>query len=241
MTIQQYLDLDIVDLGANSRLRKAVEGWQKGALTTEEPFINRIIEQFNHSRWRSDIGTKRKVVVKTKLSVLHRKGEHSKDKYGADLAITVIVENIKFLKTALFQVKVANELKATVEKKQIVDALASDLTKDRSFVLAIDRSRGTVRLAVAKDLLPDLTNVEESKTFDVADWLPFTAWLSAWLKCEKGLPSRWKDKDSIESLLSQFVVEPPSADEVPWITTGFPVPAEFTPPKHWLKFFCVEP
>jgi hypothetical protein len=92
MKIHEFLDFDHVVLGANVRLQNAIRGWKKGALMTEEALLSRLLEQFGHGNWRSDVGTDQKVRVTSHLAILHRKGASSTDKYGSDIAVTISIE-----------------------------------------------------------------------------------------------------------------------------------------------------
>lgn len=237
MQIDHLLDFDAVIDGASTRLQRAVKGWKKGVVTEEPALLNRLIEQLGHGRWQSDLGTRTKVRVQTKLAVLHRRGERATDKHGADLALTIAIDELNYLKTSLFQIKISDGLHVTVEKDQVKRAVSLPNTKGRSFTIAFSKDRHLVRVESTAKLWPQMQNVETQKTFDTIGWMPFTDWLSQWLKCAVGEASQRNDPQSIESLLQQFVEEPESDMELPWVLGGnVVIPSEFVPPDYWIQY-----
>jgi len=244
MAFPSGLDFDRVLAETLNTVQVAITGWQKGGLHSEEPLMSRLSEQFSRPRRGCDVGSSVPMRMTSQVALLHRKGDNNRDKYGADLAITVFIEPAGFLKTALFQLKVSEDFTAKFERAQLNDALADAKTGDRTFVLVADRTRLRTRVNDAAGVRAMFNGDAATLTRNCADWNTLGQWLSKWLACEVGLPSTSNDANGVEPLLSQYIVE--RADQTdawqePWPTGQAPssqsVRLDVKPAKMWLMLF----
>lgn len=237
MNIDEYLDFDKVLRGTTNRLEKSIRDWKDGLVIEEAALINRLAKHFRHRRWNCDPGISGSVRVTTVFSRLHRQGIGATDRFGSDLAVTVDIPEIQYLKTAVIQTKVSNGLEAEVQKHQIQQAISSPLTKGRAFVASFEPESEIVRIESAAHLWQSIEDVNKSRTFKCEKWSTFSDWLRNWLKCEIGEKSVQGDPNGIESALSSFAEAPLADAYVPWNATGkVQVPAEFVPPEIWVQY-----
>jgi len=228
MPLPAHLDIDKIASVVWSCTTKALGGWLKGAPRDETAFINRLTEQLGATRKGCDVGLDKRVVVKSRVAVLHRQGPKATDLFGSDLAVTVMTEPGNFTKTAIFQVKKGNDFKALFERHQLQDALNHPQAASRSFVLYIDEGRTGVRLQPAKEVLGKFKNEAQTLTTSVADWMPLHSWLSEWLGCRIGVPSDLGSPDAIETVLADYEDTHPIAT---LDSAGEPLPSS-----AWLLF-----
>lgn len=238
------LDFDRVLAETLNAVQIAIAGWHKGGLHSEEPLMSRLSEQFSRSRRGCDVGSTTPMRMTSQVALLHRKGDNNRDKYGADLAITVFIEPAEFLKTALFQLKVSEDFTAQFERSQLNDALADARTGDRTFVLVADRTRLRTRVNDATSVRAMFNGDSATATRNCADWDSLGQWISKWLACDVGLPSDSKDPNGVEPLLGQYVIEHVDEPETwyePWPTAPQPssqsVRPDVKPAKMWLMLF----
>lgn len=102
MTFPATLDFDKIAYNTLWDVSEAVRGWLSGQPTDEVALMNRITERITRRRRGCDVGVGSKVQMVSQLALLHRKGARQTDLYGADLAITVLVAKIGFIKTRFF-------------------------------------------------------------------------------------------------------------------------------------------
>jgi len=239
VSFPEDLDFDRVMLEVLGGIESAWRGWKRGGLLTEEPFMNRVIEPFNRSRRGCDVGASAPMMMTSQLALLHRRGENQTDAFGSDLAVTVEIPAREFRKTALFQLKVGDGLSVRLERDQIGQAHASQATADRSFVMVADRERPRLRVQSTRDVEGLFHQGNETATRDCSGWPTLGQWVSRWLSCEVGVPSRFNDRTEIEPLLERFVIERPAEWDDPWGRAPDPLeyPSNQRPAKAWLEMF----
>ena len=103
MAIPQSVNFDFMVRAVLGDIEAAIKAWTLGQPRSEEALLNQLTGAACPSvswlrRWPSRASNRHCLVAS-----LHRKGTLSTDKYGADLAVTVRVDNDRYMKTALFQ------------------------------------------------------------------------------------------------------------------------------------------
>lgn len=209
MPLPAEVDIDKLLSIVLDSTKVAIAGWLRGAPRDETALMNRVSEQLTRTRRGCDVGTFERVVVRSRIAVLHRRAKDNSDLFGADIAVTVLAEPNGFMKTALFQLKKGNGFQAQLEKEQLDDMLESDMTRRRAFVLYADEERTGVRIGHVPDLSREYSPGQRYKTFGTASWQPLSLWLAKWLTCEIGPESDINDPGTIESILTQYEVESP--------------------------------
>lgn len=202
MPLPSQVDIDKIAATVWACTTKAIAGWLKGAPRDETAFVNRLTEQLVAIRRGCDVGLDQKVVVKSRVALLHRRGPGATDLFGGDLAVTILAEPGDFVKTALFQVKKGSQFKATLKRDQLEDALKNREAAGRSFVLYVDEERTGVRVNGVGDVLSKFKAEADSLTTSVTDWMPLHTWLSEWLCCRVGLESEPESPEAIEATLA---------------------------------------
>lgn len=190
----------------------AARGWRDGDPQDEMAFMNRLTERLKRKRRKCDVGESSPMKAESTTYVLHRKGINQKDKYGADLAVTLDVEG-GWRKTAIFQLKKCKGYELNLDLDDLMGAKEDSLIATRSFVMAIDEDRLGIRLEKVETLLKEFNHKQKSKTFDANSWTYLNDWLSRWLRCELSLPSPIDDSPSVEGLLEAFRKKPIEVDE----------------------------
>lgn len=236
MSFPADMDFDRIMLELLGSIDVALKGWKKGGLLSEEPLMNRIVEPFNRNRRGCDVGAATPLSMTSQVAILHRRGANQTDAFGSDLAITIDIPSRAFRKTALFQLKVANGLSASIERSQINAAHAHPLVQDRSFVMVTDRERLRTRVKSTRDLINAFRPGAETATCDCSPWLSLGQWASQWLSCEVGVPSGYADPNGVEGLLERFIVEQPDEWVSPFGETAqtTDLPERWIPAKVWL-------
>jgi hypothetical protein len=231
--IPSSVDVDRIIRKALVELSEAIDGWIRGVVLEEPALLSRIVERLKRES-RTDYGLAAPVVVTKTTYVLHRQGPRGTDLHGADLAITVEFPPSGPTKTALFQLKLSSDQSARLERRQLEDARAHDAGWANSFVLAIDRERGTMRIKDMKSLLSDWVD-GDTRAFEVSPWDGVSEWIPKWLACDVGTVSEVHDPKSLERALSRFVTPP---DQPPWFFPGRGTPGETEAPlaRTWLHF-----
>jgi len=87
--------------------------------------MNQLTGRLGRRRKGCDVGLRVPVNAKAQVSLLHRKGTSQTDRYGADLAVTVFVDDDRFVKTAFFQLKVGDKYQVTVESQQLHEGVTN--------------------------------------------------------------------------------------------------------------------
>jgi hypothetical protein len=126
----------------------------------------------------------------------------SAGQFGSDLAVTLQL-GPAWVKTAFFQLKTAKSLKVVLNRADLKGATEDVRVAERSFVLAIDQDRLSIRIRKTSDL--KIPPQQTSKTFDTTAWNSLTDWLGKWLRCELSPPSDPNADDGVESLLTSFI------------------------------------
>ena len=211
MAYPDIIDFDKIVSQALSGINKAIHGWLSGQPHEEVALMNRITEQFTRSRRNCDVGIKMPVTMESKVYQLHRRGSQGQDQYGSDLAITISVPELDWIKTALFQMKSSNDASVVVERHQIYEASKDNQILERAFVIAVDKQRGLIRIESASkiwDIFKSLPTEQKTRTIDCSHWDGLVSWLHQWLRCDVGAESKSDDPKRVESLLRSFVLEP---------------------------------
>lgn len=185
-----------------SRINRALRGWQAGSPTDEIAFLNRLTEQL-FSLASCTMGSP-PTIARSRLWMLHRKGPKQIDKYGSDLAVTVSFPSIGRLKTAFFQLKKTVGQKVIIKKDQLQEAMVDPAIGMRSWVLSVNESTTNPVLESVQSLLGQCSTVKNQKTLHLASWTPSAAWLLDWLECRIGPVSPDEDGRYVEELLQRF-------------------------------------
>jgi hypothetical protein len=209
MPLPLDVNLDALSGYVTDYTRNAIIAWQKGTPQDETSLMNHLTGQLSRARRGCDVGLKSRLVVQSKVFELHRKGQRSTDRHGADFAVTIAFEPSAYTKTVLFQLKAGAGYGATLERLQLDDMVADDRAAPRAFVLFVDRDRLGVRIKSAQELLeefdPDNTT---SQTFDTTGWQSETEWLLDWMRCNIGPESNLEETDGIEATLASLEHNP---------------------------------
>jgi hypothetical protein len=102
MPFPEIIDFDKVTTIALSELTASLREWLDGRPTDEVALMNRITAHLNKRRRGCDVGVNTPIKMQSQLALLHRQGKNQTDLYGSDLAITVSIDKLDFLKTAFF-------------------------------------------------------------------------------------------------------------------------------------------
>ena len=207
--------------------------------------MNRLTARIARRRRGCDVGVQAPVTMNATTYLLHRQGEHSTDRYGCDLAVTVQVPERNWLKTAAIQLKRVSGLSVQVEAEQLAQAEEDDRICQRAFLLAVDENRRTTRLRSIAQLRHILPQGQKTTTVQCDEWEELSQWFAKWLRCEVGIESDASDTKSVEGLLQRYVVEPsrPSlfhdeSDELPenYRPARAWMHAQFTSQKESMEF-----
>ena len=207
MNILQYIDFDKVALPLLKEISVAISLWLKGAPRSESALTNRITELLGRERRQCEVGVYPGTTLKLEKYLLDRQALDNSDLYGADIAITVIVNSpsSSIIKTALIQLKVSDDFEVRLDFRQMLDGIINTITAERAFVLAVDRERrGAIRVRMTKEIY-DPHSSFQTRGFNTENWMTFTPWLHDWLACRIGAPSDPTDPRSIETALSKLV------------------------------------
>jgi len=247
MSFPETIDFDKVADHALTDAGTAMRNWIKGTPRSEEAFMNQLTGELARGRRGCDVGVRQRVDMTVQQYMLHRQGSSQTDKFGADLAVTIVIRNLPnesgpYVKTALFQLKKSEGYRVKVKKNQLDDAAEDIRIYDRSYVLATDEVRQGYRLHEIDSLRiefdPGSESDDPTKTFKGWKWTCLTNWINDWFSCDEGPESDPEDPDSIESLLEEFIVE----DDVnsAWASRDDDSPLDFPedliPAKTWLIF-----
>jgi hypothetical protein len=139
----------------------------------------------------------------------------------------------RWIKTALFQVKSSKNQSLSLERDQLDAAIKEHGLKERTFVLAADCRRLTIRIEETARLLGAFpTPTQKSHACDASTWQPSAEWTRAWLRCDVGVLSDPQDL-WLERLLNSYAIPPRSEyfgyDEQPRSAPDIGITA-----KHWL-------
>lgn len=238
MTPPKIIDFDKIAKFVLTDISNAVDDWLKGQPTSEEALMNRVTRHLGKPRRKCNVGVGKLIKVKKQSALLHRKGPSQTDLFGSDLAVTIFIEDINFLKTAFFQFKTGNNFKVSLEKKQLNQATARNDISQRSFVIFVDKENSGVRVKAVSKIIGKFNNKQNTKTFDTSNWNFLVQWLWNWLSCNTGPLSEYNDLNSIETLLQQYVKEEEKWDTVWPINQDFDF-YDSIPARTWLVIFLI--
>ena len=236
MTYPDIIDFDKIVSQALDVVGTAINGWLRGQPHEEVALLNRITEQLSRRRRNCDVGVKTPVAMESKAYQLHRRGSQGQDQYGSDLAITISVPELGWIKTALFQLKRSNDTSVVVEKHQIQEAERDRRIFERAFVIAVDEQRSLIRVKSAsklRDILTCLGTEQKTHKIDCSDWDGLVFWLHQWLRCDVGAISKSDDPKGVESLLRSYVLEPTLAEH--FDTTRIEQIEDHLPARFWMQ------
>jgi hypothetical protein len=238
MSLPPSLDFDKLTTIVLKDVTHALKDWLTGMPKDEVALMNHVTGKLNRIRRGCDVGVAKRVHVKSKLALLHRKGPKQKDRYGADLAITVVMDDLSFIKTALLQFKKGSNFKAKLEKRQLDDAAARKSLLDRSFVMYADEGRTGIRFKAVAPLRSSYKTVQKQKTFNTASWRGLVQWMWDWLSCDIGLISKQGAPNSVEALLDDYVIENDWIS--PWGESDpDDPPDDLVPARAWIVLFFI--
>jgi hypothetical protein len=189
--------------GAIERMDAGFDGYRRGLLFSEEPYMSHLNEQLLAGECRINIGGgKSSLMIDRQLKVLHRKGQHSRDKFGADLAAKVVLASTPpKIKVALFQIKLSDSSSASLDLAQLHDLATEPLADKRGFVMFVDRNTGVRKVASAADLwnlvpASKQRNVEDAirkgkrskrrHRVELSAFASVSEWLKEWFECKVG-------------------------------------------------------
>src|SRR5215216_4302118 len=237
--LSSLIDFDrIAEILVQDILWEAVAKWLRGRPLDEVALLNRLTERLGRRRRGCDVGVEFPVTASSTVAVLHREGEHQRDLFGSDLAVTATFDNPQFTKTAFFQLKCSEAYRVSIRRDQLLEATRDPRVGDRSFALAVDEARGGVRIHPVEDLLIGFSSASASKVIDCSAWAGLTQWVLGWLSCDMGPYSENPNSPrSVESLLGSYVVET-TGDEFSWFggEASADVPSGYSPTRSWLIF-----
>ena len=248
MPIPPNIDLDKLLTYLLSDATAALNGWLDGVPTDEVALMNHLTGRLGRRRRGCDVGVNSQVTVTSRSASLHRQGRNRTDLYGGDLAVSVLISDPLWSKTALFQLKKGSNFELVLERRQLLDSQKTQYSRDRSFVLYADLQRTGIKIARSSDLLREFDGRQETKQFSSAAWWSLSEWFTRWFSCELAPTSDPNNLDSIESRLLQLEHEPlasrmpPSAVEQPlppfaWLLEAFhPAEVEIANTR-WGRFF----
>jgi hypothetical protein len=205
MAISDSIDLDKVVYQTLHDVMAALRGWLSGQPRNEVAFMNHVTGALDRDRRQCDVGVRTAMRVESDVYLLHRKGKNQVDRYGADLAVTIRIPRLSFVKTAFFQLKRSTDYSVAIERRQLDDASIDPRVGARSFVFAVDEARQGFRIKGISDLLGLYSN-EATKKFDASGWSGLTEFLWGWLSCNVGPISKPDDPNSVEQSLDRFRV-----------------------------------
>ena len=211
MALPASIDFDKIARVALVDTGDALRGWLAGHPRDETAFLNRLTERLNRRRRGCDVGSTLPMKVETSLALLHRRGSRQTDKYGCDLAVTLKVEPGIFRKTVMFQIKRSADFCVQVVRSQLDEAFVDPRLGSRAFVLALEEVRQALRIESAATLRAGFAG-QKQRRFDATQWLCAAEWLYGWLDCDIGPSSLGSADDGVESLLQEFLLEPPEID-----------------------------
>lgn len=211
--INSKLNLDKIIKIALDELSHALKNWSKGMPKNEEALMNHITGKICRNRRRCNVGLEEEITSDTEMYVLHRRGPKQTDAFGSDLAVTISMPKIHFIKTACFQMKIGNDYKATIEKHQFEDAAAVKDIYDRCYIISIDNSWHSLRLESIKSFDGKFDG-NKTISADTAGWKPISHWLIDWFNCLEGPKSNTDDPKSVEQMLEQYRIKEP--EEIDW-------------------------
>jgi hypothetical protein len=234
MIPRQTIDLDSVSADLLCDMAHAVNGWAHGEPRDETALMNRITERLSRRRRQCDVGVDHPVEVTADFAALHRRGPSQTDQFGSDLATTVRIPQLNFIKTAFFQLKVSEHYKAQVERKQLRQTTLFPGVQERCFVLAVDDPGCGYRIRPASECMRDIPPGQQAKEFDTSNWEFLSEWIIAWFECQRGLPSDENDANSVEKMLQQYkhALQRDLFDH----TVMANLPREVLPAKGWLTY-----
>lgn len=214
-------------------METVTSGWLAGRPRDETALLNRITERLQRSRRKCDVGVNEPMEMTAEFFELHRRGDRQTDAHAADLAVTIDIPSQNFRKTALFQLKVSRDYVATLEKRQILDALTLNEIAERSFVLAVDEERSGYRVRSTWKCSTEFQE-QENKKVTTDSWDFLVVWLLKWFSCEEGPLSKPDDPNPIERLLEHFTIPAESLSRRGFINEN--LPRDFLPAKAWLRY-----
>lgn len=234
MAYPDIIDFDKIVFQVLIRIETAIYGWLKGRPHEEIALMNRIIEELDRRKLKCDVGVKMPVTMKSEIYELHRRGDCRRDLYGSDLAITISVPELCWIKTVLFQMKISTGASVVVEKSQIDEASRDDRILERSFILAVDKERSLIRIESASKIWETFEE-QKTRTIDCSDWDGLAYWFYQWLECDVGKESKFDDPNRVESLLRSFVLEPEPTLIDPFDITRTEQIENYLPARFWVQ------
>lgn len=195
--------------------------------------MNRITARLSRDRRKCDVGVRVPVAMESELYQLHRRGSQGQDQYGADLAITISVPELSWIKTALFQLKCSNDARVVVEDHQMQEAARDSRILERAFVAAVDEQRGLIRIESTSEIRTVFPVGQKTHTMDCSHWHGLVHWLHQWLGCNIGAESKSGDPEGVETLLESFVLQPIPPEAVGGLATEHS--ENYLPARSWLR------
>lgn len=177
-----------------SCFRLAVYQWDAAFPRTEEPLMHRLVAPYLA---RPDAVVRLpwwgRVRVQSDVHELHRKGPRLTDRFGADLAISLVVRgrsfgNPVFAKTLFVQTKLADGGTLRLRREQLEQSMVSNEIADRSVVLAVDRGTREGWIIDVRDAYARFPSGQQSLGFHYRAWLSFEQYIQQWLWCRRGRP-----------------------------------------------------
>lgn len=235
MAFPQIIDFDHLTQIALSEIGIAIGGWLGGQPRDEVALMNRLTERLARHRRGCDVGVHQPVTMDASVFALHRKGKGATDRFGADLALTVRVPELSWLKTAFFQLKRSHDLQVTLEKDQLKEATLDRRILDRSFVLSVDEGRAVKRVEQVGVLWSHFPQNQSTHTLSCSEWLGIITWIQKWFQCEVGAESVENESHSVEALIQSYIVELSPFAHAFQQTQVAEVPEGWVPARSWLQ------
>lgn len=214
MAYPHNVDVDALTYYVLNYLGGAIDAWIAGRPHDEPALLNHITGALARRHRGCDVGLRSRVRVEAQVVDLHRRGENSTDRFGADLVVTLYAPGRRFAKTAFFQLKKSDQCDLTLQRHQLEDAQVDHRIAERSFVLAVDEVTQKMRIASVSTLLGEFPSNADTHSVSSFDWSAITTWLARWLACEEAPSSDLRSPGNVEGLLESFARDESVAGQV---------------------------
>ena len=119
--LKSKIDFDKLLKIAFEEFESALKEWSIGKPASEEALMNHITGRLGRKRRGCNVGLEDEITSLTTTYQLHRKGPRQTDAFGSDIAVTISMPEISYMKTACFQIKIGHGSDAKIENRQIND------------------------------------------------------------------------------------------------------------------------
>jgi hypothetical protein len=193
---------------AQHAIDDALAGWLEGRPRSELAYVNRLTAILSQAHLCNITTFSYPVWVTLRTYDLHQQAENSSDRFGADLAVTIIYEQASQTKTALFQVKRSKQDACVLEFRQLQDAATAHAILDRSFVFTVDEFTARTKITAVRNRLHTWPTGQRTHKVSTRHWARSVRWIAEWLACQHAPISAPKDGYPVEAELARHAIEP---------------------------------